>query len=154
MTGRVVSAVLAALLAADTALSEERDEFGLKPDVPHDDQLALPDPVLDRSWRMPEPGEGTNPPSVAPDEDELDPFSEERRPAPPPPSEDGGGIDDEDAPPPPPAPTPVPSPDPFLEPLIEPEVDDPAGLEDHDEPSPLDLDEQRFRDELGDDGDW
>ncbi len=143
---------LVLLAAAGTALSQERDEFGLKPDAPHDDELVLPDPVLDRSWPMPEPGEGAPPAAVAPDEDEVDPFAEEdRRPAPPPEDEHGEDVDEEEAPAPPAA---APDPDPYFAPVLEPEVDEPAGLREEDEPSPLDLDDQRFRDEAGDDGDW
>lgn len=35
-----------------------RDEFGVVPEEPHDKDLALPDPVLDRTWPGPKPGEG------------------------------------------------------------------------------------------------
>lgn len=153
---RACIGVLSLLIAAGAACAQERDEFGLRPDVPHDDQLMLPDPVLDRSWPMPEPGEGTAPPAVAPDEDEIDPFSEQERPAPPPPDEEeelDEGYDGRYVAPLP-APTPVPEPDPFADALVEPEVDEPAGLADEDEPSPLDLDEQRYREEASDDGDW
>lgn len=57
--------VLAVLLAAvaTTALAEtkdppRRDEFGLVPEDAHDKDLMLPDPVLDRTWPGPKPGEG------------------------------------------------------------------------------------------------
>lgn len=159
-------AVLAALMAIapypafsqnqDQDQVQDRDEFGLKPEAPHDDELVLPDPVLDRSWPMPEPGVGSSPPPIAPDEDDVDPFAEEtERPAEPSPDDEDEDEEGEFGfiPPPPVARKPAPEPDPFAEAILEPEIDDPAGLEDYDEPSPLDLDEQRFRDEAKD-GDW
>ncbi|MFN2427843.1 MAG: hypothetical protein ABR587_15510, partial [Candidatus Binatia bacterium] len=66
--------------------SSRRDEFGLMPRDSADKDLSLPDPVLDRGWPAPKPGDNSvPPPNVAPDEDELDPFDEEIAPAPEPP---------------------------------------------------------------------
>jgi hypothetical protein len=45
--------------AADAARHDppRRDEFGLVPEEPRDEDLSLPDPVLDRTWSGPKPGE-------------------------------------------------------------------------------------------------
>jgi len=57
------------------------DEFGRVPEPSGDPDLALPDPVLDRTWPMPAPGAADAvPESLAPDEERVDPFgSGERR---------------------------------------------------------------------------
>lgn len=88
------SLALAAMLAAGRAGAGEgdagtakaprrHDEFGLVPEEPRDEELVLPDPVLDRTWRGPKPGEGpaTREP-IAPDEKEHDPFEDLDAPKP------------------------------------------------------------------------
>ena len=59
------------------------DQFGLVPEEPRDEELVLPDPVLDRTWQGPKPGEGaaTREP-IAPDEKEHDPFEDLDAPKP------------------------------------------------------------------------
>lgn len=148
-----------------------RDEFGLKPDDGTDKDLSLPDPMLDRNWPGPKPGEGTHHPAVEPDEDETDPFQD--RDAPPPPvkkdlpgSEAPGarpaakprplvGPDGKlDAGSPQGEPDPIP-PDIDEPDIDEPEIDEPSEIDDEDrEPSPLDKDDAEFNDEMKDPGEW
>jgi hypothetical protein len=165
----VVLAAAAFLLAvspcAPVAAEEDptrRDEFGLKPDDGSDKDLALPDPVLDRSW--PVPGPGDHPPAVAPDEDEIDPFNDEDAPPPavkrpPVPS----GTDKPKLPPRPlvgpdgrlDAGSPSPEPDPIPGEILEPEIDEPSEIDREDNaPSPLDRGDTDFRNESNDPGEW
>lgn len=158
---------VAALAAAAASFAQEdptrRDEFGLKPDDGSDKDLALPDPVLDRSW--PTPPAGDRPPAVASDEDEIDPFHDEDAPPPAPvkrppaPSETGkprlparplvgpdGRID---------AGSPSPEPDPIPGQILEPEIDEPSEIDEEDQaPSPLDRGDADFEDETNDPGEW
>ena len=157
--------LLAPMVSRSHAVDDpnRHDEFGLKPDDGSDDELSLPDPVLDRNWPAPAPGEDSRPPAIAPDEDEIDPFK------------------DEDAPPPPderlaPAPTPIvpkpgqplvgpdgkidpgtpaAEPDPTPPDPIEPEIDEPSEIDKEDSaPSPLDRGDAEFHKETNDPGDW
>jgi hypothetical protein len=133
---------------------DRHDEFGLKPDDGSDKELSLPDPVLDRNWPAPKPGDDTHPPRVAPDEDEIDPFKDDD--APPPPVK---GL--------PPLPEEPPKgaerasdenlhelmPSPSGE--IDPEVDEPSDLEDEDRaPSPLERGDSDYDNETKDPKDW
>jgi len=139
-----------------------RDEFGLKPDDGSDDDLSLPDPVLDRGWPAPKPGDA--PPGIAADEDEIDPFKDETAPPraidrPPIPSEPekpklpprpvvgpDGRLD---------AGSPAYVPDPIPSDILEPEIDEPSEIDDEDNaPSPLERGDAQFHDETNDPGEW
>lgn len=164
----VVTAAFATSAFAVSEAGQEpprRDEFGLIPEDAVDKDLTLPDPVLDRTWPTPRPGDNAIPPKpIAPDEDEIDPFREEVAPAPvPKPAPAGEG---QASPPPPPRPlvgpdgkrdtgTPIPEPDPYSAPILEPELNEPSEIDDEDNrPSPLDQDDAEFDDETNDPGDW
>ncbi|HEY2774549.1 MAG TPA: hypothetical protein VGK20_10940 [Candidatus Binatia bacterium] len=68
------------------------DQYGVIPGGAVDSDLVLPDPVLDRNWDPPKPGEpGSEPAKLTKDEDELDPFKDS---AAPPPPVDGAAGDD------------------------------------------------------------
>jgi hypothetical protein len=159
-----VAALLAAAslaLVAPCAAQEDpnrRDEFGLKPDDGSDGELSLPDPVLDRSWPAPAPGD--QPPAVAPDEDEIDPFKDETAPpppvmaVPPPPAEPpkrplvgpDGKLD---------AGSPEAVPDPIPSDIVEPGIDEPSEIDEEDNaPSPLDRGDADFHKETNDPGEW
>jgi hypothetical protein len=140
---------------------ERRDEFGLKPDDGRDKELLLPDPVLDRSWPAPAPGD--EPPAFAADEDEIDPFRDDTAPPPPlqalppPPAEPStrparplvgpdGKVD---------AGSPSAEPDPVPSDIFEPELDEPSEIDREDNaPSPLDRGDTDFHNEAGDPGEW
>lgn len=54
------------------------DEFGRRPPQPRN-ELALPDPVLDPDWPMPEPGAPASKPELLDrDEERLDPLHEDK----------------------------------------------------------------------------
>jgi hypothetical protein len=159
------------LLAASFVITEvggaqedpaRRDEFGLKPDDGRDGELSLPDPVLDRSWPVPEPGD--SPPGIAPDEDEIDPFKDET--APPPPVKRPPVPSEVEKPALPPRPmigpdgkldtgSPSPETDPIHGDILEPEIDEPSEIDEEDRaPSPLDRGDTDFNRETNDPGEW
>jgi hypothetical protein len=169
--GRRRVAAAALLLAASVALAgtcvaqedpTRRDEFGLKPYDGSDKDLSLPDPVLDRGWPAPQPGD--EPPGVAADEDEIDPFKDETAPPrpvdrPPVPSQveqpklaprplvgPDGKLDFG---------SPSPEPDAIPGVILEPEIDEPSDVDDEDNaPSPLDRGDAEFHKEANDPGEW
>jgi len=141
-----------------------RDEFGVIPEDAVDEDLTLPDPILDRTWPAPRPGDQVGPPKqIAPDEDEIDPFREEVVPVPVPKT---APPREAIAPPPPPRPlvgpdgkrdpgTPVPELEPYPAPILEPEINEPSEIDEEDNrPSPLDRDDAEFDQETNDPGDW
>ena len=167
--------VLALRLPAGAAVptsddAARHDEFGLIPDDGADKDLYLPDPVLDRTWPGPKPGEdGKNPEKIAPDEDKDDPFLDDDAPAPPPPSKTAPRPyrDEKLETPPRPAPPPV-GPDgkrdaedpasgaaPEPPEILEHDVSEPSEIEkDESRPSPLDKDDEQYDDESGDPVEW
>jgi hypothetical protein len=163
---RVFVAIVLAMAATTASIgvaAEDptlRDEFGLKPDDGTDKDLSLPDPVLDRNWPM--TGPGGDPPSVAPDEDEIDPFNDESAP----PVERPPATSEVEKPKLPTRPlvgpdgkldfgSPAPEIDPVPADILEPEIDEPSEIDDEDRaPSPLDRGDTDFHDETRDPGDW
>jgi hypothetical protein len=157
-------ATLHALAVTSVAQDDpaRRDEFGLKPDDGRDKELLLPDPVLDRSWPAPAPGD--EPPAFAPDEDEIDPFRDETPP--PPPVERPPAPSEVHKPNLPPRPlvgpdgkfdagSPSAEPDPVPSDVFEPELDEPSEIDREDNaPSPLDRGDTDFHNETGDPGEW
>lgn len=156
----------------DTKEQPRRDEFGLVPEDAADKELILPDPVLDRTWPMPKPGDPRNvPEKIAPDEDVDDPFHDKDAPPPPPPRPEprpdpDAKPDADDKPasqpaPPPMAPdgkrdigNPVPAPDPDVPDILERDpLSDPTDIEKEEgQPSPLDQDDDQFDHEFSDPG--
>jgi len=141
-----------------------RDEFGVIPEDAVDKDLSLPDPILDRNWPAPRPGDKVLPPAeIAPDEGDVDPFDEDIAPTRPPTSPPPGAPS---APARPNRPlvgpdgkydagTPVPEPDPAAPIEPEPEINEPSEVDEEDNaPSPLDRDDQGFEQEMNDPGDW
>jgi len=140
-----------------------RDEFGVIPEDAVDKDLTLPDPILDRTWPGPRPGDKAAPPQeIAPDEDETDPFEDDVVPVPQP---KAPPADDGEAPRRPTRPlvgpdgkfdtgSPLPQADPVEPDAIEPEIDEPSELEDDSRPSPLDRDDDEFHQETDDPGEW
>ncbi len=137
--------------------AKPRDEFGVKPDDGSDHELSLPDPVLDRKWVGPKPGEKVVVPKVEDDEDKLDPFREEHAPKqpaaapadplrmPPAPAAGGGEAKHE-------AGSPAAAHDP--DDAFQPEEDEPSDVEpEEDEPSPLDKSDHDYDKEAADPGD-
>lgn len=132
------------------------DQFGRVPEGAKDDDLALPDPVLDRSWNPPPPGDrSAKPEQIAPDEQKLDPLAQEaeaekkaadmERAAPGTPKPDPSAAN--------PAPVP-PSKDPnALPPLHDDDIRDLLD-EDDDEPSPLEKEERQYEKETADPEEW
>lgn len=59
------------------------DEFGTIPEDAVDKDLSLPDPRLDGRWPGPLPGDPIPPPTLAPEESEVDPFEAEEPARPP-----------------------------------------------------------------------
>jgi hypothetical protein len=156
----VLSASIASAKAGDPP---RRDEFGLIPDDATDKDLTLPDPVLDRTWPGPAPGDADAHPShVEPDEDKTDPFHDKDAPAPPPRGGDADRGGDEKAPSRAPAPlggpdgkrdigSPVPEPDPDLPDVLERNDTGSSDMEKEDsEPSPLDQDDRQYKQETED----
>ena len=68
----VVLAALTVSLSAQAGngVTGKRDEFGVVPEEPHDKDLMIPDPVLDRTWAGPKPGEGHRSVEKEPEEDD------------------------------------------------------------------------------------
>ena len=175
-----IAALLLALPAASPAIAaddhDDHDELGLKPEDGSDKDLALPDPVLDRSWPGPKPGEqgkkGAE--KIAPDEDADDPFRQNERreeeevapPLPPFPKPQYVPPPVESAPRPPARPpvgpdgrydagSPMPEVDPEAPDVLGRDEPEPSELEREErEPSPLDRDDEEFHDEADDPGDW
>lgn len=162
-------ALLLAAAAPDSAADPRgdpprRDEFGLVPEEPRDRDLALPDPVLDRTWPGPKPGAAG--PAVEPDEPEGD----ERRPsmdgdaAPLLPKRPGDAPAAAKPAPRPAAPrvgpdgrrdpgSPAPELDPALPDVLERDAPDLSDLEkDEARPSPLDRGGDPYADDAGDPG--
>lgn len=75
--GVALTVVLAVPLAARADDEAQYDQYGRRPPQPNN-ELSLPDPVLDPSWPMPEPGGPKSKPELLDrDEDRLDPLHEE-----------------------------------------------------------------------------
>lgn len=73
--GVTLTLTLALAIAASPALAEyrdppKRDEFGVIPEDARDKDLVLPDPVLDRTWSGPKPGEGPRAVEQEPEQDD------------------------------------------------------------------------------------
>lgn len=158
--------------SGDAAKKEppKRDEFGLVPDDAEDKDLILPDPVLDRTWPGPKPGEGGAPPErIAPDEKDDDDFDEDKLPpveaeppAPKPDAKDKAG----EPPRRPDAPlvgpdgkrdegSPKVEPDPEQKDPLERDEFDKSDLEKEDgEPDPLEQDDEKFNKETADPAEW
>lgn len=156
----------------------QRDEYGVIPDPPRDNDLSLPDPVLDRNWPSRRPGErGHGPEPLVPDEHKEDPFYEEaeelppREVAPPPgavvppdsvPGANGAVPSRRPLPPIPAGPdgrlddgTPVPEPAPGLPDVLTPDVPALSDMEREErEASPLHNDDEEFNREAGDPAEW
>lgn len=143
-----------------------RDEFGILPEDATDKDLLLPDPILDRNWPGPRPGQGeAHPGYIAPDEGQLDPFQEEAPPPPAPAAPDTDG-EQERAPSRPPRPlvgpdgkldsgSPFPEADPDERDFLELDEQERNEMEEEEaRPSPLEHDDSEFNDEMGDPGDW
>jgi len=141
-----------------------RDEFGVIPEDAVDKDLTLPDPVLDRTWPGPRPGDKIGPPqNIAPDEDETDPFADEIAPSPAPRAGSDESGEKPSRPARPPvgpdgkydAGSPLPEADPDPPAIIEPEINEPSEIEEEDNrPSPLDRDDDAYDQESGDPGEW
>lgn len=90
----VADRALAGDAGSDNQQAPVYDQYGRVPETATDKDLALPDPVLDRTWPLPEPGSrDDHHAKLVPEEDETDPFREDDtdKPAPadaPPPSAD------------------------------------------------------------------
>ncbi len=173
LTGCAIVTLLVMPAGAAVPTSDDaarHDEFGLIPDDGADKDLYLPDPVLDRTWPGPKPGEdGKNPEKIAPDEDKDDPFLDEDAPAPPPPSKAAPEPDRDEglrsptrSAPPPVGPdgkrepgSPAPELDPDLPDVLEPDVSEPSEIEkDESRPSPLDKDDEQYDEESSDPAEW
>jgi hypothetical protein len=76
--------------AAEYRDPPRRDEFGLVPEEPRDEDLKLPDPVLDRTWAGPKPGEEAAAKAAGEPEGEADPEAPEAPDADPPEASDPG----------------------------------------------------------------
>lgn len=68
---------------AGNGVTAKRDEFGIVPEEAHDKDLLLPDPVLDRTWPGPKPGEGHRVAETGPEEDDERVPEPEEEPAAP-----------------------------------------------------------------------
>jgi hypothetical protein len=139
-------------LSVSSATAEEApryDEFGRVPADATDPDLTLPDPVLDRTWKGPTPGDPASAPKALPGDDAPDPFAEEEpsRPAKPPPRVEKAY----DVPPPRPSAMPDGRPDPGDVPYTDTEeYDSPLG--EAPDPSPLEQEEMHFEHEMSDPG--
>jgi hypothetical protein len=175
----VLALVLAAVLAAGAARADDdapakappkRDEFGLVPDDAEDHDLVLPDPVLDRTWPGPKPGEGGKPPEkIAPGEKDDDDFEEDKLPpvegpAPAPKPQDGDKAEEPERRPDQPlvgpdgrrdAGSPAVEPDPEQKDPLERDEFEKSDIEQEDaEPDPLQQDDEKFNKESGDPDEW
>lgn len=164
LAGVLVVALASCAFAVSEAGQEppRRDEFGVIPEDAVDKDLTLPDPILDRTWPGPRPGDSAIPPKhIAPDEDEIDPFVDDVAPAP-----DAAPAAEGRVPAPPARPlvgpdgrqdpgTPLPEADPHSAQIIEPELIEPSEIDEEDNrPSPLDRDDADYEREADDPGDW
>lgn len=125
------------------------DEFGRVPADATDPDLLLPDPVLDRTWKGPTPGDPASAPKPLPGGDAPDPLAEEEpaRPVKPPPRVEKADV----VPPPRPSAMPDGRPDPGDVPFTDTEeYDSPLG--EAPDPSPLEQEEMHFEHEMNDPG--
>jgi len=155
--------VTRALATPDQPSTDEprRDEFGVVPEAPGDPDLSLPDPVLDRTWPAPKPGDHRRAPEkIDPDEDKDDPFLDEDAPPPPRAAQPGLAPDFQPpaARPTPPiagsdgkaeADTPVPEPNRELPDVLTPDLPENQQEEER-QPSPLDEDDEKYNRESED----
>lgn len=169
----VMGALVVAGSLADPALAEtgdsprrdppRRDQFGLVPEEPRDEDLSLPDPVLDRTWSGPKPGEVRRAPGSDEPQGDADRPSIDGQPAP----RAGRRAKDGDGTRPPKAAvigpdgrrdpgSPAPEIDPDLPDVLDRDAPDLSGLDPGDEarPSPRDRGGEFPADDAGDPGDF